>query len=113
MKTVSNKGHCEPKTTYAKVRPCSDLLQTLADILEASRSLIDDISDSLAHALCFALCAEQSKLVREARDVRCEREELIGELLGVLAELGVVGVLGIVFAPPGGGLRLEGGGVLE
>lgn len=60
------------------------------------------------YTLCFPLCAEQCDLTRQFVQVGSEGEELIGQLLGILAELGVIGVFWIIFTAPSCRLGLEG-----
>jgi len=99
--------------TYPQIRPCRDLLQPLANLLEAGARLLDQVLDALAHALGFLLRAEQADLALQLVDAGGQGEELLRQLRGEAAEFGVVAVERVIFAAEGGGLGFEGGGALE
>jgi hypothetical protein len=84
--------------------PCLDLLQAIANVLEACRGLFEQVLDSLAYAIRLALGTEKGDLARQARDICSEREEAIGEVSGKGVELGIILVFGVVGAAPCGGL---------
>lgn len=93
--------------------PGLHLLQALANLFEAIARLGQQVLHTLAHTVRLATRTQQGDLAGEAADVGGEREELVGEVGGVLLELRVVGVLGVVGAAPGRGLRFQRVRVLE
>jgi len=96
--------------THRHVLPRLDLLDALADHLEAVARLVDQFVHPLAHARGVAARAQVPDLAVEPLVVAVELEELVHEVLRQPLEVGVVGVgAACAAAAP----RLEGGELVE
>lgn len=62
------------EVTYVDVFPGLNLLDPISNIPKARTGLLKEAVDSLSHPLSVALCPKKGDLVRQASDVRGQRE---------------------------------------
>jgi hypothetical protein len=93
--------------TYVDILPSLDLLDPFSHLFESLPGRFQEIMDSFPYTLRVPLCSEKRNLARKTRNIRCQGEQLVRDLLPISRELRIILILGVVLAPIGRWLGLE------